>query len=113
MSFDQNSGTLIFCPRPHATLKRDYQLIPALKWLRLLLNDVPGKYEHLVRYYGYHSNRSRGAQRQAEQDDDTSVSIVVDEPVVDARRKASCARLIQLVYEVDPLKSSGRTCSYP
>jgi hypothetical protein len=28
----------------------------ALKWLRLLLNHVPEKHEHLVRYYGNYSN---------------------------------------------------------
>jgi hypothetical protein len=34
----------------------------ALKWLRLLMNHIPDQYEHLVRYYGYYSNRSRGAE---------------------------------------------------
>ena len=38
------------------------------------MNRIPDKYEHLVRYYGYYSNRSRGA------------------------------RLIQKVYEVDRLE---------
>ncbi len=38
------------------------------------MNHLPNKYEHLVRYYGYYSNRSRGA------------------------------RLIQKVYEVDRLE---------
>jgi hypothetical protein len=28
-------------------------LMPALKWLRLLINNIPDKYEHLVRYHGY------------------------------------------------------------
>ena len=35
----------------------------AIKWLRLLMNHIPDKYEHLVRYYGYYSNRSRGGGR--------------------------------------------------
>jgi len=78
--------------------------MPVLKWLRLLLNQVPAKYEHLVRYYGYYSNRSRGARRLAEQVHDTSASIAIDEPPPTARRKASWARLIQKVYEVDPLE---------
>ena len=38
------------------------------------MNHIPDQYEHLVRYYGYYSNRSRGA------------------------------RLIQKVYEVDRVK---------
>ena len=44
--------------KPHAT-KRNYQLMPAIKWLRLLMNHIPDRYEHLVRYYGYYSNHSR------------------------------------------------------
>ncbi len=85
----------------------------AVTWLRLLLNHVPDKYEHLVRYYGYYSNRSRGARRLAEQEHDISASIVIDEPAVDARRTANWARLIQEVYEVDPLKSlnCGAPCA--
>lgn len=43
MSFDQNSGTVIYRSKPHATLKRNYQLMPAVTWLRLLLNHVPDK----------------------------------------------------------------------
>ena len=58
MRYDDNSGTVIYRSRLHATLKRNYQLMPALKWLRLLMNHIPDKYEHLVRYYGYYSNRS-------------------------------------------------------
>ncbi len=32
-----------------ATLQRNYQLMPALQWLRLLMNHIPDKYEHLLR----------------------------------------------------------------
>jgi hypothetical protein len=51
MRYDDSSGTVIYRSRPHATLKRNYQLMPA-----------------------------------------------------NAQRKANWARLIQKVYEVDPLK---------
>jgi hypothetical protein len=53
MRYDDKSGTVIYRSRLHATLKRNYQLMAALKWLRLLMNHIPDKYEHLVRYYGY------------------------------------------------------------
>jgi len=71
-------------------------LLPALKWLRLLTNHIPDKYERLVRYYGYYSNRSRRARRLAEQACDTSATVVVDERPVDTRRKANWARLVDL-----------------
>jgi hypothetical protein len=44
---------VIYRPKLHATLKRNYQLMPALNWLRMLMNPTPDNYEHLVRYYGY------------------------------------------------------------
>ena len=107
MRYDANSLRVIYRSKLHATLKRNYQLMPALKWLRLLLNHAPDKYEHLVRYYGYYSNRLRGVRRLAEHTHDTPASIVIDEPIVDARRKANWARLIQKVYEVDPLECAN------
>ena len=78
----------IYRSKLHATLKRNYHLIPAMKWLRLLMNDIPDKYEHLVFYYRYFSNRSRGTRRLAEQHDDTSESVVVDKSPVVTRWRA-------------------------
>ena len=57
-----------------------------------------------MRYYGYYSNRSRGARRLIENGDDTAGSIHIDEPPANTRRKANWARLIQKAYEVDPLE---------
>jgi hypothetical protein len=78
--------------------------MPALKWLRLLMNHIPDKYGHLVRYYGDYSNRSRGVRRLATEDQGPAVITIVDDSPVDRRRKASWARLIQKVYEVNPLE---------
>ncbi len=106
MRYDAGSGMVIYRSKLHATLKRNYQLMPALKWLRLLMNHIPDKYEHLVCYYGYYSNRSRGTRRLAEQAGDTAPGPIIDYTPVDTRRKANWARLIQKVYEVDPLQCS-------
>lgn len=106
MRYDPGSGMVIYRSRLHATLKRNYQLMPALKWLRLLMNHIPDKYEHRVRYYGYYSNRSRGARRLIENGDNAAGSIRIDEPSANTRRNANWVRLIQKVYEVDPLECS-------
>ena len=106
MRYDDKSCMVIYRSKLHATLKRNYQLMPALKWLRLLMNHDPDKYKQLVRYCGYYSNRSRGARRLAEQDDYTPVSVIVDDIPANTRRRANWARLIQKVYEVDPLECS-------
>ncbi len=34
-------------------------LMPGAQWLELLLRHVPDRYEHLVRYVGWYSNRAR------------------------------------------------------
>ncbi len=41
--------------------------LPGAQWLELLLQHVPDKGEHLVRYYGWYSNRSRGIRKQLEE----------------------------------------------
>ncbi len=97
MRYDRDSGMVIYRSILHATLKRNYQLMPALQWLRLLMNHIPDKYEHLVRYYGYYSNRSRGARNRADNGDDSPESTIIDQPPADAQRKTSWARLIQKV----------------
>ena len=80
MSYDQKSGMVICRSKLHATLKRNYQLMPALKWLLLLMNHIPDKHENLVRYYGYYSNRSQGARKQAEKDDESPAPLIIDQP---------------------------------
>ena len=40
MRYDQKSGMVICCSMLHAILKRNYQLMPALKWLRMLMNHI-------------------------------------------------------------------------
>jgi hypothetical protein len=54
-----------------------------------------------VRYYGYYSNVSR-EYRQKENQDNLIPCIIDPDDISPARRKA-WARLIQKIYEVDPL----------
>ncbi len=39
--------------------------MPGAAWLKLLLQHVPDRGEHLVRYYGWYSNRSRGDRKRS------------------------------------------------
>ncbi len=71
------------------------------------MNHIPDKYEHLVRYYGYYCNRSRGARREAENQLEDGAGVVIDDAAANSRRKANWARLIQKVYEIDPLECSN------
>jgi len=63
----------------------------------------------MVRYYGYYSNVSRGKRKKENQDERIPCILESDESSK-ARRK-NWARLIQKIYEVDPLtcpKCSGK-----
>ena len=103
MTYDDKTGMVIYRAKLHATLKRNFQLLPAVQWLTLLLAHIPDKYEHLVRYYGWYSNRARG-ERNANVSTAASVTTLhLDETSPDRKSRANWARLIQKVYEVDPL----------
>lgn len=68
---------------------------------------VPDRYEHLVRYAGWYSNRARGERaKKASEVGPAEVAPTEAEPASEfaARARANWARLIQKVYEVDPLE---------
>ncbi len=53
------TGTVIYRSKMHLGLKRNFQVMPGAQWLEMLLRHVPDRYEHLVRYVGWYSNRAR------------------------------------------------------
>ena len=62
----------------------------------------------MVRYYGYYSNVARGKQKQQDQDERIPSILETDGSSKEFRK--NWARLIQKIYEVDPLtcpKCSG------
>lgn len=54
-----------------------------------------------MRYYGYYSNKSRGLRKKAETDDD--IPFILKNEMSSKEWRQNWARLIQKVYEVDPL----------
>jgi hypothetical protein len=80
---------------------RETKTFDALKWLAAMCSHIPNRGEQMVRYYGYYSNVCRG-NRQQENRDNEILCIIEPDDISPARRKA-WARLIQKIYEVDPL----------
>ena len=76
-------------------------MFPALDWLAQLTTHIPNRREHMVRYYGYYSNKSRGQRKKADQDED--IAHIIDTGLSNKAFRKSWARLIQKIYEVDPL----------
>ena len=80
----------------------------ALEWLAAMCSDVPNKGEQMVRYYGSYSNVSRGKPKMLEEDE--LIPSVLESDNSSKKRRKNWARLIQKIYEVDPLtcpKCSG------
>jgi hypothetical protein len=66
-----------------------------------MCSHIPNRGEQMVRYYGYYSNVSRG-KRQKEGLDD-AIPCILEPPGNEKAFRKSWVRLIQKIYEVDPL----------
>ncbi len=78
---------------------RNFQVFDALDFIAELTQHIPDPRKHLVRYFGFYSNKSRGRRAKAKGD-----------PPHDAQaaRSPSASRawaaLIKRVWQVDPLQ---------
>ncbi len=107
MRYDAETGSVIYRSKMHLGLKRNFQVMPGAQWLELLCRHIPDRYEHLVRYVGWYSNRARGERAKARKDQDAPTTCASPiEPVSEfaTRARAAGARLIRKVYEADPLE---------
>jgi len=97
MQYLDQEGTVVYRSKRGETTKS----FPAMEWLAAMCSHIPNRGEQMVKYYGFYSNVSRG-KRQKEGSDDAVPCILEPQGDVKAFRK-SWARLIQKIYEVDPL----------
>jgi hypothetical protein len=81
--------------------RRTSKTFQALDWLAQLVTHIPNKGEQMVRYYGFYSNKSRGMRKKAGSDD--QVPALVESAVSSAAFRKNWARLIQKIYQTDPL----------
>jgi len=79
---------------------RQEKSFDALDWLAAMTSHIPDQREQMVRYYGFYSNASRGLRQKENQD---ALIPCIIEPAENAKPNRNCARLIQKIYEVDPL----------
>ena len=81
--------------------RKHEKVFDALEWLAAMCSHVPDKGEQMVRYYGYYSNVSRGKRIKREQDD--LIPHILEPEGSPKEYRRNWARLIQKIYEVDPL----------
>ena len=88
---------------------KDEKVFEPLEWIAAMCSHVPNKGEQMVRYYGFYSNVARGKRKKNEQDE--LIPSILEPDGSSREYKRNWARLIQKIYEVDPLtcsKCSGK-----
>jgi hypothetical protein len=99
-------------------VKRNFQILDPLDFLAEFTQHIPPKGAHLVRYYGWYSNKARG-MRQKAAETAAAAADNLPSPVIGrgaggegindrssgpSRASQTWAMLIKRVYEVDPLE---------
>ena len=80
-----------------AGVPRNFQILSPLDFLAEFIQHIPPKGTHLIRYYGWYSNKSRGMRKKAEAAEPLS-----EEPTT-SRSSPSWTMFIKQVYGLDPL----------
>jgi hypothetical protein len=91
--------------------EREIEAFDPAEFLARVIMHIPEPRRHLVRYYGWYSNVSRGKRRKAGREHEETVCSDDGPPSPAARAEArdaralrrSWAQLIKRIYEVDPL----------
>ena len=81
--------------------RKSRKVFNTLDWLACLVVHIPGRYERTVRYCGHYSNKSRGMRKKAGMDD--TIPAVIPNKTSSKESRQNWARLVQKIYEVDPL----------
>ncbi|MBC8441861.1 MAG: transposase [Deltaproteobacteria bacterium] len=105
MTYHRESGQVEYrskaSSRPRSGKGKKSKIFDALEWIAAMCSHVPNKGEQMVRYYGHYSNVSRGRRKKAHTDD--QIPYILEPELSPKELRKNWARLIQKIYEVDPL----------
>jgi hypothetical protein len=97
MTYIPEESSVLYRPKDG----RKENMFDALEWLAAMCSHAPNKWEQMVRYYGYYNNVSRGKRKKENQDE--WIPCILESDESSKERRKNWARLIQKIYEVDPL----------
>jgi len=60
ITWKPETQTVIYRSKPHHNTKRNFEIFTAVDFLAALIDHIPPKSKHTVRYYGVYSNKTRG-----------------------------------------------------
>jgi len=101
MEYLPDMAQVLYCSKDG----KEQKAYDAQEWLAAMGTHVPARGQQSVRYYGFLSNAARGRRRKQQQEGEEPLPTVL-EPEAAAEglgKNSAWARLIQKVYEVDPL----------
>jgi hypothetical protein len=82
------------------TTTRNFEVFDPLDFLAQATQHIPDRGQHLTRYYGWYSNKSRGMRAKEDYPGRSDTTFV--DPAPEAHQR--WAALVKKVYEVDPLE---------
>ena len=93
----------------HGRHKKNFEILEAEAFIASITEHIPDKSFQLVRYYGWHSNRSRGDRRKGQATTEEQIVAATDVLSIteSTNRKVpskSWRECIKKVWEVDPLE---------
>ena len=80
---------------------KEEKAFDALEWPAAMCSHVPNKGQQMVRYLGFYSNVAKGKRKKNDQDE--LIPSILEPHGLSGEYKRNWARLIQKIYEVDPL----------
>ncbi len=83
--------------------KRNFQVLPPLDFIAEFTQHIPPKGSHLIRYYGWYSNKARGMRNKAQAAQQAAAGPNEASSTTARRCRRTWAMLIKRVYEIDPL----------
>src|SRR5207247_7764244 len=101
-----NNGMLEITTAPDPRTGATVRLFDPLDWIHAITAHIPDRGRHCVRYYGAFANRARAPKASSEQQTPPATGPGASAHAASElvqRRRASWARLIQKIFEVDPL----------
>jgi len=105
-SIRRHEGSIEITTRPDPRTGSTHRLFDPLDWIHAVTAHIPDRGRHCVRYYGALANRAQSPKAFCEQQTppapDPAASGETTSEFVQ-RRRASWARLIKRIFEVDPL----------
>jgi len=113
MTYDADAATVHYRSDKHTGPTVGTHAFDALDFIGLLVAHIPNKGQVMQRYYGYYSNRQRGARRKAaeasaapDRNDSGDVAPTTAGNGSHRQVRLRWAELLRRIYEVDPLTSA-------